>query len=65
MLRNFSDGELILCYLLAVLIDKGGIAQFSSDTLATAAYMVASRKIPVVPEDLPDGGIAIRLMTNQ
>lgn len=61
-LPNFTDGEIILTYLLAAFIDRGGTAQFSSDTLAHAAYMVASRRVPLVPEDLPDGGIAIRLM---
>ncbi len=61
-LPQLSDSDTLLAFLLAVLIDKGGIAQFSSDDLAEAAYRVAGKRVTVVHRDLPNEAIGIRLL---
>lgn len=57
-----SDGDTLVAFLLAVLLDKGGVAQFSRLDLAEAAYRVAGKRVNLATDDLPDGSIAVRLI---
>lgn len=61
-LPQLSEVEVLLTFLLAVLLDKGGVAQFSDKDLAEAAYRVAGKRVLIRHEDLPDGSIVVRLV---
>lgn len=56
-----SNEQALVAYLLASLIEQGGVVQVSPETLGEAVIRVVNGRFKLDLDDTPDGSIVIRL----